>query len=112
MAAEFPLACRMDALDVSERRRHASLFAELASRLAGIEELPDGFAFAFPPERSLFLQLADWMILERQCCPFLDFELVLENRTEPVTLRLTGRRGVKEFLRHEFPMLEARRWPV
>jgi len=112
VAAELPLACRMDALDGAERRRYGGLFAELASRLAGIEELPDGFAFIFPRERPLFLTLAEWVALERRCCPFLSFELVLESRAAPVSLRLTGRPGVKEFLRREFPEVPAGRWPA
>lgn len=92
----------MEALDRVERTRRAGLSAELASRLAGIQELPDGFAFSFPREQPLFLTLAEWVTLERRCCPFLDFELVLESRAAPVSLRLTGRPGVKEFLRREF----------
>jgi hypothetical protein len=102
----------MDALDGVERRHRAGLTAELASRLAGIEELPDGFAFIFPRERPLFLTLAEWVTLERRCCPFLSFELVLEDREAPVSLRLTGRPGVKEFLRLEFSEVLPGRWPA
>lgn len=112
MPAELPLACRMDALDGSERRRHAGLFGDLASQVSGIQELPDGFAFDFPSDRPVFLELAEWVTLERRCCPFLSFELVVDNGGAPVTLRLTGRPGVKEFLRHEFPEILARRWPA
>jgi hypothetical protein len=41
--------------------------------------------------------VAEWIALERRCCPFFRFQLDVEGETGPVWLRLTGA-GVKEFL--------------
>ena len=41
------------------------------------------------------------MILERLCCPFVRFRLEMEEDGGPLYLSLTGRDGVKEFLRGE-----------
>jgi hypothetical protein len=51
----------------------------------------------------LFLRLAEWMELERACCPFLEFGLIFENRTPTMRLDVRGPAGVKEFLRAELP---------
>ena len=36
---------------------------------------------------------------ERECCPFLAFELAAEPNKGPVILRVIGPNGAKEFLR-------------
>ncbi|HSD72042.1 MAG TPA: hypothetical protein VLE54_04590 [Thermoanaerobaculia bacterium] len=98
-----PLACRLDALDSAERERHAQLFRELAASVADVEELPDGLAIRFPSKPYVFLRLAEWMELERACCPFLEFGLIFENRVPTMRLELRGPEGVKDFLRAELP---------
>ena len=98
-----PLACRIDALDFAQRGRHAQLFRELAASVADVEELPDGLAIRFPSKPYVFLRLAEWMELERACCPFLEFGLIFENRVPTMRLELRGPEGVKDFLRAELP---------
>src|ERR1700681_4482184 len=36
------------------------------------KELPDGYAFRFPPEAVSLMELADWVSSEARCCPFFD----------------------------------------
>jgi hypothetical protein len=94
----------MDALDPKQRARHGELLRELAGAVTNVEDLPDGIAVRFPARPYVFLRLAEWMELERACCPFLDFGLIFENRV-PMTMRLAvrGPAGVKDFLRAELP---------
>jgi hypothetical protein len=101
--ADVPLACRIDALDPEQRKRHAGLLHELARAVSEVEELPDGLSFRFPSKPYLFLRLAEWMELERACCPFLEFGLKFENRRPTMRLDLRGPDGVKDFLRAELP---------
>lgn len=101
--ADAPLACRMEALDSKQRARHAELLSELAGAVTNVEELPDGIAVRFPARPYVFLRLAEWMELERACCPFLDFGLIFENRVPTMRLDLRGPAGVKDFLRAELP---------
>lgn len=98
-----PLACRLDALDSKARERHGQLLRELAESVADVEELPDGLAIRFPSKPYVFLRLAEWMELERICCPFLEFGLIFENRVPTMRLELRGPEGVKDFLRAELP---------
>ena len=104
-----PLACRLDALGPEERRRHADLTRTLEARALGVEELPDGFAVAIPPEAESLRDAADWMALEGRCCPFLRFELVFDAASSRALLRLTGPEGAKEILRSEIRALASRR---
>ena len=46
--------------------------------------------------------LVAWVGLERRCCSFFRFQLEFGGEAGPVTLRLTGREGVKDFIRSEF----------
>jgi len=46
--------------------------------------------------------LTEWIELERQCCPFFEFEVLRTRQDETVWLRLKGPEGVKEFILDEF----------
>ena len=103
MGAEA-LVCRLDALTPADRERHAALTEQLKSGARWIQELPRGYAFRFPDDRSVTRRVIEWVALERRCCPFLEFEILLGLEGEPVILRLTGRDGVKEFLSAELAL--------
>lgn len=96
---DSPLACRLDALDAKQRGRHAQLAGELTAAATGVEELPEGYAVRFPARPFLFLRLAEWMELERACCPFLQVGLAFENGSGSMRLDICGPHGVKDFLR-------------
>jgi len=98
---ESPIVCRLDALSPQDRMRHAALAGRIGPSARRIEELPGGYAFQFPDDPSLSRTVLEWVALERRCCPFLEFEIVLGDEGEPVVLRLTGREGVKAFLEKE-----------
>ncbi|MFN2386416.1 MAG: arsenic resistance N-acetyltransferase ArsN2 [Thermoanaerobaculia bacterium] len=100
-----PLACRLDALNPEEGRRHAELASKLAARSVGVEELPDGFAVVIPAEPESLGDAAEWMALEARCCPFLHFALTLEAPFSRAMLRLAGPEGAKEVLRSEIAAL-------
>jgi hypothetical protein len=97
------LACDLFALDAAQRARHSLLLRELANAVTSVEELPDGLAVRFPSKPYVFLRLAEWLDLERACCPFLRIGLLFENRTPTLRLDLRGPEGVKDFLRAELP---------
>ncbi|HEV8231860.1 MAG TPA: hypothetical protein VGQ75_05900 [Thermoanaerobaculia bacterium] len=102
---DAPFACRLDALDPEQRKRHAALLRELEGAVSSVDDLPDGVSIRFPMRPYLFLRLAEWMELERACCPFFQFGLIFENRVPAMRLDLRGPEGVKDFLRGEFPVL-------
>jgi len=66
-----------------------------------MRELSNGYEFRFTDESDVLRRLAEFVSLEKLCCPFLRFEIEVEAESGPVWLRLTGRAGVKEFIREE-----------
>jgi hypothetical protein len=105
VSEEFPIACDMSALDVGQRARHRELVRTLQVGIQGSAELADGYALRYGAEPQRFLELAEFVTLEKLCCPFLHFALEQEPGDGAVWLRLTGREGVKDFLREELPAL-------
>ena len=96
-----PLACDLTALSPEGRQQRAELAERLAQAALEVRELPDGYALRFAPDDALWLAVATLVTLERRCCPFLAFSLQAEPEHGPIWLYVTGRDGVKEFLRHE-----------
>ncbi len=99
---ESPFACNMLALDAEQRKRHEVLVHSLRDWHSEIRELPNGYAFRFSSDAKMIQDLADFIANERLCCPFFDFELKLERENGPLWLGITGREGVKPFIRMEF----------
>ena len=93
----LPIACGLS--DWGLGRRKAALQAEFWPLVRSVEELAEGYAFRIAVNERAIASLAPWIAAERQCCPFLRFEIVLEPDSGPVTLRLTGPPGTREFLK-------------
>jgi glyoxylase-like metal-dependent hydrolase (beta-lactamase superfamily II) len=92
--------CDTQAMSREERERHGSLTRLLFSSLEERRELEDGYAFRLAglPMSSI----AEWMELESACCPFFDLRLEKTRENGALWIRMTGRPGVKEFIREEF----------
>jgi hypothetical protein len=96
-----PLACVMDAIAPDQRQSHLAKAKDLFRAVAEICELPAGYAFRLPNESDILKEVAEFISLERLCCPFFAFTLEVEPEGGAVWLQLTGRDGVKEFIRAE-----------
>jgi hypothetical protein len=96
-----PLACDMSAIEPALRGLHIATGREVFRAATEIRELPDGYAFRLPHGSATLLKTAEFISLERLCCPFLGFALEVEAEGGPVWLRLTGRERVKAFIREE-----------
>ena len=95
-----PIACSLtpEAL----RTREATLLAQFRSAVVEIEELQEGYAFRLNGDGKLIGLVAELIVAERECCPFLTFEVVAQPNRGPVILRVTGPTGTKEFVRNVF----------
>ena len=101
-ATDSPFFCNLKALTAAERTEHQALGARIAAAVSAIRELPDGYAFELEGQGLAFHELATWVAFERRCCPFFDFALEWRREGGPMTVKLTGRDGVKAFIRAEF----------
>jgi len=102
---DLPLACIMDAIKPEERPRYDALRGWLEKAALEIQELPNGYAFSLPPESDAPVKLAEFVSLERLCCPFLNFVIEVEPGQRAVWLRMTGCEGVREFLKEELGLI-------
>jgi hypothetical protein len=97
MPDDNPVACCLP--DAELRKREGTLLAQFKSALTTTEELPDGYAFRVPGEKRWLALVADLIMAERECCPFLTFQLTAEPKMGALTVRMTGPDGTKEFLK-------------
>ena len=97
MPDDNPVACCLS--DAEFRKREATLLAQFKSALTATEELPDGYSFRIPGERRWLALVADLIMAERECCPFLTFQLTAEPKMGALTIRITGPDGTKPFLK-------------
>jgi len=97
---QSPFACDRLALDPVARKRHfEELGPALRSLRKGVRELPDGYEFEFPADPKTIAMVAEWAAGERLCCPFFNIQLRLNAEGGPFWLRLTGRKGTKDFIK-------------
>lgn len=97
MPEEIPVACCLS--DEELRNRQATLLGQFKSGSIGTEELNDGYEFRVPGDKQWVALAAELIMAERECCPFLKFELRAEPGMGPVTLRMTGPTGTMELLK-------------
>ncbi len=99
---ETPFFCNLNALTKVERASHQEVSQRVLASLRGVREVTDGYAFDLDGHLLSIKDIANWVELERRCCPFFDFHVEWRREDGPLTLQLTGRPGVKEFIRAEF----------
>lgn len=102
MSNQGKFACNAKALNPSERAHHKQLTEKLLAARTAIVETEKGYEFQFSPSMVSIAELADWVVAEGKCCPFLDFHIDLEQEGKLACLRLTGEEGTKAFIRSEF----------
>jgi hypothetical protein len=98
---ESPFACDMTAIAPEQRGAHVATIEKLFRSVLGTRELPDGYAFELRNDSDVLLTAAEFISLERLCCPFFRFELQVDRDGGSVWLSLTGRDGVKPFIMAE-----------
>ena len=98
-----PLACNLGAISAAERPRHYALAKRIKAAMSERRELPDGYGFVLQPVGVSLPELAQWISLERLCCPFLKFQLEVSGQEDFWRIQLTGPTGAKAILDGAFP---------
>jgi len=93
---KLPIACSLTSAEL--REREATLLAQFRAAIIKTEELQEGYAFRIPGDGDSFQQVAELIVAERECCPFLVFEVSALPNMGPVTVRVSGPAAAKEFL--------------
>ncbi len=73
---ETPFACNMFAMSAEQRMVYPALRGQLNNNIIETRELPNGYAFRHPID--LLVTAAEWVNLERLCCPFFKFAILVD----------------------------------
>lgn len=90
-----PIACHAKVLNAAQRKRQKELLRIVRGKIRKTVELPDGFALQMPTDQATFLEVAEWVSLERRCCGFAEFALEMR-LDDTVWVKMTGKPGAKE----------------
>jgi hypothetical protein len=67
---DMPIACGLTSAEL--REREATLLAQFRSAVIETEELQEGYAFRLPGNGEWITLIAELIVAERECCPFLN----------------------------------------
>ena len=96
----LPIACSLN--DAEFRRREQMILQKVMRTVLERRELDGGCALRFPPDDDVLKEIVGMIILERKCCPFLEFKITLEAGGGDIWLEMTGAEGAKEFITETF----------
>ena len=99
-------ACNLKIFQPEERKRWRESLDQVMSSVLVARELSNGHALQIDSSRASVVRVAEWVDLERKCCPFFDFQVDLHGEDGTVWLSLTGRGGVKQFIAMDFTSLQ------
>src|ERR1051326_7216130 len=98
------LACIINASSSSERSRFDVLLKKLKASVKQQRELKDGYAWELDGKGISLPEAAEWVTMERRCCPFLTLQLEAVGNDLDYWVKLTGPEGAKAFLGAEFKL--------
>ena len=79
------------------RTQRNALLPGLVRRATSVDPVEDGYQLRFDPSSETLDAITKVIDAERQCCPFLRFELTIMD-SGPMTLVVAGPTGTREFL--------------
>jgi hypothetical protein len=88
-----PIACTLTEAEMRMRRQ--MILDSIRPALLSVTPLPAGFAFRFERASEVLAQLGHVVDLERQCCSFLTYKIIVEAGHQPICLEVTGPPEVK-----------------
>lgn len=94
----LPIACKLTKEDQQKRREELSREQRVLGGYESVGELEDGYELVFPGEAEWAEELVRFVVFERECCPFFTFEVIFEQEGGPISLRMRGPEGTKDFI--------------
>lgn len=98
--ANIPILCTLNDAEFRARERH--VLQKIKAAVIEANETETGYAFRFPSDDASFAALNEFIVLERRCCPFLDFKMIVPRGERDIQLELSGSEGAKEFIAANF----------
>lgn len=97
-------ACKLT--DKEQVKRSQRLRKELFSKVREVRELEDGYALKLPGEKEMVDKVYEHSMIERECCPFFEFEITMTPDHGPVWLKFKGGQKIKEMLNADMEELK------
>jgi hypothetical protein len=88
MRMELPIACTLN--DPEMRERQSIILDAFRGATIDVTSLPLGYAYRFATTSAVLAQIVNLVDLERQCCPFLTFKIVVAAGNQAICLEVTG----------------------
>ena len=99
---EVVIACIPEAIPPDKRERWMALGKQVYAAVEEIQELPDGYACRLPNDEAMLVKAAEYISLDRLCCAFMHWKLIVEPHGGPLWLYLTGAEGTKALIQNTF----------
>lgn len=96
-----PIACDLTALDPEERQIEQRLLHHFRSMFTNVVWNGSEHHVSVPADRATLSRLGEFLALERRCCPFVRFALMVDS-SESASLTITGPPGSREFIEQTF----------
>jgi hypothetical protein len=96
-------ACNLEAIGAAARPRYSELVKQIRAALYERSEIREGYRFRLDGKAVTLAEAAEWIEMERLCCPFLTFQLTASGGSSEWHLAISGTDGVKEVIAAEFP---------
>jgi hypothetical protein len=97
---DLPIACTLNEAELHQRRQ--AIMDVFRSMQVSVSELPDGYAFTCSATSEALQRIAQLVDLERPCCPFLTFKIVVEAAQAVMRLEVTGSGEAKKVIAEYF----------
>jgi len=85
-----PICCNSNAFTAEQKDRYAKLNERVNAARAETKNLFDGYTYRLRDGMVSLPELAEWVLLERVCCPFLDFTIQVEQDCGTLWVTLAG----------------------
>lgn len=95
------LVCKL--IGAEKMKKKELLKTEIFSQVKGIDELENGYILKFEDKDDILLKLTDYLMIEKECCPFFIFDLNIQPNSNGISLKITGQEGAKDMLK---PLIE------
>ncbi|MFK7770722.1 MAG: hypothetical protein AB8F94_01235 [Saprospiraceae bacterium] len=90
------LSCSLTDGELIDRK--LELKTKIFSKLKKKVELEDGFVYYFDDEEGLAATITEFMLKEKDCCPFFKFDISILPFEKGIAFQISGSNGVKEML--------------
>src|SRR4051812_20683394 len=97
-------ACNLKAISAAERPRYNEPVNHIRAAIRDRSEISSGYAFKLNSKIVTLPEAAEWVAMERLCCPFLTLQLSASGDMADWGLTLTGATGIKQLIAAEFPI--------